>query len=193
MTISGIIEGLTVDLRSVLPEDAEITYLMRTDKTKVQYMHKMKGTVEEQRNYILNQNKKEGDYLFLVINKQGQPIGMRGIYNIKADSAESGRTIGYGDAFQNMEALLLGLDFAYYDIGVSKIYMDAATENLDVRGIQNKLGAVEIERKTVPDFNYEIVTSILEKEVYIINREIIYKLIKKHSMRTVRKDNENII
>lgn len=54
-----------------------------------------------------------------VYDLDGNIIGMRGIYNVTNDSAESGRTIGYGDAFQNMEALILGIDFAFDILGVA--------------------------------------------------------------------------
>lgn len=51
------IKGLTVRLRSIMPEDAEITYKMRMDREKVKYMHQIKGTVEDQK-IILYSNKK---------------------------------------------------------------------------------------------------------------------------------------
>ena len=94
------IRGLTVRLRSIMPEDAEITYKMRMDKEKVKYMHQINGTIEDQKKYIIQQQKKEGDYLFVVLDYNNNVIGMRGIYDVKENSAESGRTIGYGDAFK---------------------------------------------------------------------------------------------
>lgn len=183
MVYEGIIEGMTVNMRSVLPEDAEITYAMRMDQEKVRFMHKISGTVEDQRNYIINQNKKPGDYLFLVVDKTFKPIGMRGIYDIKEDSAESGRTIGYGNAFQNMEALLLGFDFAFNTLGVSTVLMDAAANNTSVRGIQQQIGAVEYERKYLEDLGYEYVFSALDKEIYYQKRKSIYKMIEKYAKK----------
>lgn len=183
MVYDGIIEGLTIDMRSVVPDDAEATYAMRMDKDKVRYMHKISGTVEDQRAYIVNQNKKQGDYLFLVLDKQGNPIGMRGIYDVKEDSAESGRTIGYGNAFQNMEALLLGFDFAFETLGVCKVFMDAAADNSSVRGIQQQIGAIEYDRKFLDDLGYEYVFSCLDKESYYEKREKIHRMIEKYAKR----------
>ena len=183
MVYDGIIKGLTVDMRSVVPDDAEATYAMRMDKDKVRYMHKISGTVDDQRAYIVNQNKKPGDYLFLVLDKSGKPIGMRGIYDVKEDSAESGRTIGYGDAFQNVEALLLGFDFAFEKLEVTKVFMDAAADNSSVRGIQQQLGAVEYDRRFLDDLGYEYVFSCLDKETYYEKREAIYRMLEKHAKR----------
>ena len=73
------ITGLTVKLRSVAESDAEVTYAMRADAEKVKYMHQVNGTAEDQRRYIAAQRKKPGDYLFLVTDLNGNPIGMRGI------------------------------------------------------------------------------------------------------------------
>lgn len=177
------IKGLTVRLRSIMPEDAEITYKMRMDKEKVKYMHQVNGTVEDQKRYIMQQQIKEGDYLFVVLDCHDNIIGMRGIYDVKESSAESGRTIGYGDAFQNMEALLLGLDFAFDILKVDKIYMDAAADNQSVRGIQIQIGAQEYSRGYHEGIEYEYVFSVLFREDYQKNRKKIMALIEKHVNR----------
>ena len=181
------IKGLTVRLRSIIPEDADITYKMRADKEKVKYMHQITGTVDDQKRYIEQQQKKKGDYLFVVLDYSDNIIGMRGIYNVKENSAESGRTIGYGDAFQNMEALLLGFDFAFNILNVEQIYMDAAVNNHSVRGIQIQIGAKEYRRGYHDGIEHEYVFSVLSRKDYIIHREKIYSLIEKHVNRVGRK------
>ncbi len=186
MLYDGMIEGLTVDMRSVLPEDADVTWRMRTDKEKVRYMHQVDGTVEDQRRYIVRQNAAPGDYLFLVLDKDGRPVGMRGIYDVKEKSAESGRTIGYGVAFHNMEAMLLGLDFAFDTLGVETVYMDAAEDNDMVRGIQQQLGAEEYDRQKKEGLAYTFVFSRLDKEVYYEKRANLMRFIEAH-IRRIRK------
>lgn len=183
MVYEGIIEGLTINMRSVMPEDAETTYMMRMDEEKVKFMHKISGTVDDQRNYIIDQNVKPGDYLFLVLDKEGKPIGMRGIYDVKENSAESGRTIGYGNAFQNIEALLLGFDFAFETLGVDRVLMDAASDNASVRGIQQQIGAVEYDRQYLDDLGYEYIFSVLSKQAYLERRKGIYRMIEKYAKK----------
>ena len=182
------IRGLTVRLRSIMPEDAEITYKMRMDKEKVKYMHQINGTIEDQKKYIIQQQKKEGDYLFVVLDYNNNVIGMRGIYDVKENSAESGRTIGYGDAFQNMEALLLGLDFAFDILKVDNVYMDAAADNQSVRGIQIQIGAQEYRRGFHDGIEYEYVFSVLSRENYQMCRKKIMSLIERHVNRFGRKE-----
>ncbi len=187
MVYDKIIEGLTVNLRAVEVDDAEITFSMRSDSEKTKYMHPAYGTVENQREYIKKQREKDGDYLFVVTDKEGKIIGMRGIYDVSNDHAESGRTIGYGDAFQNMEALILGLDFAFDILGVNKIFMDAAVDNQSVRGIQIQLGAKEYKRDRLPGLEYEYVFSVLDKADYINTKEKIMRLIEMHVQRKGKK------
>lgn len=186
MVYNNIIEGLTVNLRAVQVGDAEITFSMRSDREKTKYMHPVYGTVEDQREYIKKQRKKEGDYLFVVTDKMGKIIGMRGIYDVSNGHAESGRTIGYGDAFQNMEALLLGLDFAFEILNVDKVFMDAAIENQSVRGIQIQLGAKEYKRDKMPELEYEYVFSVLDRNDYSNSRSRIMKLIEAHVGRRTK-------
>lgn len=187
MVYDKIIEGLTVNLRAVEVDDAEITFSMRSDSEKTKYMHPAYGTVENQREYIKKQREKDGDYLFVVTDKEGKIIGMRGIYDVSNDHAESGRTIGYGDAFQNMEAPILGLDFAFDILGVNKIFMDAAVDNQSVRGIQIQLGAKEYKRDRLPGLEYEYVFSVLDKADYINTKEKIMRLIEMHVQRKGKK------
>lgn len=182
------IKGLTVRLRSIAVEDAEVTYMMRMDREKVKFMHKINGSVEDQKNYIIKQRSKAGDYLFVVLDYSNNIIGMRGIYDVKDNSAESGRTIGYGDAFQNMEALLLGFDFAFDVLKVEKIFMDAAVDNHSVRGIQVQIGAIEYKRGYQDGLEYEYVFSVLSKEDYQKNRKRIMALIEKHISKRGRKN-----
>ena len=49
MVYDKIIEGLTVNLRAIEVDDAEITFSMRSDSEKTKYMHPAYGTVENQR------------------------------------------------------------------------------------------------------------------------------------------------
>ena len=177
------IRGMTVRLRAVEESDAEVTYLMRTDPEKNTYIHKVCGTVEDQRRYIERQRKKEGDYLFLVEDLEGRPIGMRGIYDHKGDTAESGRTIGYGNPYQNMEALLLGFDFAFDVLGVRDLYMDAMADNKPIRSIQKKIGAVFVKEEYNENLQATLVYSVLHSVDYTSKRKDLMKLIEKYQNR----------
>ena len=123
MVYDGYIVGKTVRLRSVEERDADVTFRMRSDPEKSRFFHAADGTVENQLEYIKKQRLKEGDYLFLIEDKEGNAIGMKGLYNYDAENMtiESGRFVGFGSQIQNMEALLLSYDFAFNNLFPSDI------------------------------------------------------------------------
>ena len=66
-------------MRTIEEFDAEVTYKMRSDPEKSRYIHRAEGTVEDQRKYIAQQQNKPDDYLFVIEDKSGNAIGMRGV------------------------------------------------------------------------------------------------------------------
>lgn len=185
MVYDKIIEGLSVRLRSVQEDDAEVTFRMRTDPEKIRYIHKNNGTVEDQRNYIKRQRKLDGDYLFMIEDLKGNPIGMKGVYNYDpvAKTVETGRFIGYGSQVQNMEALKLGFDFAFDVLGVKEIHMGALENNTVMLGIQKRFGVKFTCREKLQGIKYENICSVLTKEAYEDSKAKVEVLIKRFANR----------
>lgn len=185
MVYEGIIEGKTVRLRSVEERDAEITFKMRSDPQKSRFFHSAKGTVDDQLNYIRNQRQKQGDYLFIIEDMDGNPIGMKGLYNYdpKKNEIESGRFVGFGSQVQNMEALILSCDFAFDILKVKIINMAALETNTVMLGIQKKLGVV-FTYKDIPagmkDYNLH---SYLTKDSYLTAKPKVLSLIERFANR----------
>lgn len=185
MIYDGIIEGLTVRLRSVEPDDAEITFQMRSDPEKSRFIHHATGTAEDQRNFIRAQREKPGDYLFLIEDLQGKPIGMKGLYNYDPENKviESGRFIGYGSQVQNMEALKLSLDFAFDVLQVHEIVMSALENNEVMLGIQKRFGVRFTHRERGEGMDYDSLYSVLTPEAYVISKPKVETLIRRFAGR----------
>lgn len=185
MVYNKVIEGLTVRLRSAEIADAEITFKMRSDPEKTKYVHRSMGTVEDQCEYLKKQRELLGDYLFIIEDLNGHPIGMKGVYNydIKENTVETGRFIGYGSQVQNIEALKLGFDFAFEELGVCKIKMAALENNTVMLGIQKKFGVRFTHRELVADMNQYNLCSELTKDAYSVSRTRIEALIKRFAVR----------
>lgn len=185
MVYDGVIEGKTVRLRSVEERDAEITFKMRSDPEKSRFFHAANGTVDDQLNYIKQQRQKPGDYLFIIEDLTGTPIGMKGLYNYNPDKneVESGRFVGFGSQVQNVEALLLSCDFAFNILKVTTINMAALETNSVMLGIQKKLGVV-FTYKDIPagmkDYNLH---SYLTKDLYLSARPKVESLINRFAYR----------
>lgn len=185
MVFGEVIQGKTVRLRSIEERDAEATFKMRSDPEKSKFIHPAKGTVEDQRQFIRKQRETPGDYLFVIEDLEGNPIGMKGLYNYNAEekSIESGRFMGFGSQVQNIEALMLSIDLAFDKLGVNTIYMAALENNSIMLGIQMKLGTVYTHREKLDDLNTYNVHSYLTRELYAKNRANIMNLVQRFANR----------
>lgn len=179
------IVGYTVRLRPVEESDAEITYKMRSDPDKTKFVHRSTGSVLDQLNYIQKQRVLPGDYLFIVEDFDGNPIGMKGVYNFneKERTCETGRFIGYGSQIQNIEALKLSFDFAFEILKVEQIYMAALEENSIMLSIQKRFGVEYIGRELVEDIGQYNICSVLTKEAYAETKVKVEALIKRFANR----------
>ncbi len=121
MVFDKVIEGRYVDLRSATEDDAEFTLAIRQDPEIYKYLTFVGNTIEQQTEWINQQRQKDGDYFFVVWDKEGQRIGTNGIYDINGDHAEAGRLAIRGNAFQSIEAQLLSLHFAFNDLNFSEV------------------------------------------------------------------------
>ena len=186
MVYEGVIKGKTVRLRSVEENDAEVTFKMRSDPEKSKYIHPMKGTVEDQRNFIRKQRDLPGDYLFLIEDLHGNPIGMKGVYNFNQEKneVETGRFIGFGTQVQNIEALMLSFDFAFDVLKVDRIVMSALENNSMMLGIQKKFGVEFTYRDRYEGLEYDNLHSVLTKEAYSTSRPKVDALITRFAERT---------
>ena len=122
MVYEGTLEGRFVDLKACTEEDAEFTLALRKDPEFVKFLPRIDNTIEQQKAWIRSQREKEGDYFFVVWDKEGNRIGTLSIYDIHDTHAESGRlAIKGSNPFQGIEAQLLCFRFAYGQLGLECI------------------------------------------------------------------------
>ena len=185
MVYEKAIQGKTIRLRAVEESDAEVTYKMRSDPEKTRFIHAAQGTVEDQRNYIKGQREKPGDYLFVIEDCDGNPIGMKGMYNHnpEARTIESGRFIGYGSQVQNIEALVLSFDFAFDVLQVEKVIMSALESNTQMLSIQKKFGVEFTHREPCEGMEYDNLFSVLTREGYAVSKPKVESLIARFAGR----------
>lgn len=114
MAVTNPIEGKYVSLRSCTEYDAEFTRAIRRDPEFAKYLPVIDNTLEEQKNWINQQRKTEGDYFWVVWDKDGKRIGTISIYNVDGERAEGGRlAIKGSNPFQALEAQMLSFRFAF--------------------------------------------------------------------------------
>ncbi len=142
MVYEGSMEGHYVNLRSATEEDAAFTLEIRQQPDIVRYIPEIKNTQQQQAAWIRQQRKTEGDYFFVVESKDGQRLGTISIYHIQGLQAESGRLALRGDVFQNVEAEILLLDFAFDELKLQEVYGEIYTQNTRALRFSKQFGGI---------------------------------------------------
>ena len=140
MIWNSLIEGKYVTLRSVTEGDAKITTELRQNPEKVKFLHPVSADVEKQREWIKRQIHTEGDYFFLVLDKNDKPIGTMGISEIQEDKGYTGRLLMYGNAFQSYEAYMLLIDFGFKELGLIEQHGETDIENVSAMKFSKMFG-----------------------------------------------------
>lgn len=164
MIYEKTIEGKYVNLKSASIDDAEFTRQIRQDPMFSKFIPQIKNSIEQQKNWIIQQRKKEGDYFFVVWDKESNRLGTISIYDVKDNHAEAGRLVMLGNAFQNIEAQFLSFRFAFDVLGldylISYIYED---NERALRFSEQFGGIITGKRKSRSNINEKIVTNSKEK------------------------------
>ena len=179
MVYEGVIEGIGVNLRAVEESDAEFTYNLRQNKELTKYVHSVDGTVEDQRNWILNQRKRDGDYFFIVEDKEGNPLGTVGYYDLIGKNGEMGRMVINGTFSQNCDAILQLRRFAFEIIGADYVRCTAVNGNKPVLAQLKRLGAVQTDSFIDEKDGFEILVFRVSRDAYEDKKEKNLKLVKK--------------
>lgn len=142
MFFEEIVSGRYVELRSVTEDDAEFTRNIRRDPEFAEYFPRLDNTVEQQRDWIRFQQNKEGDYFFVVWDKDNNRIGTIAVYDVKGKCCESGRLAVRGNAFQSFEAQMLAFKFAFEYLEMDTVIGFIFSENKRAIRFNKQLGGV---------------------------------------------------
>lgn len=179
MVYDGIIEGIGVNLRAVTEDDAEFTFRLRQDKERTKFLHSVNGTVEDQRNWIRKQRAKEGDYYFIVEDKNGTPLGTVGYYDLIGVNGETGRLVINGSTAQNCDAILLLRKFAFEIMGADYIKCCTVNGNKTVMAQLKRFGAEPTGSYIDEQDGFEVLVFRVTREAYEAKKEKFSKLVEK--------------
>lgn len=114
------IKGMFVTLRSIILEDAEFSYAIRSQPKNRDTVGQLAPSLEAQKEFIMWQINQPDDYYFVVLNNQGERIGLIGLYDIHDGVGEVGREVNNGTPEESIEAELLIFKFAVETICLKK-------------------------------------------------------------------------
>ena len=173
-----VINGQIIDLRSVKVDDADFVFNIRMDNSKNKYIHKVSNDVGLQKKWISNQIQRDGDYYFIALSKQGEPLGLASVYDIDYEKkeAEFGRWVSYGNPYQNVEMVMLLFDLAFNELGIDKLFMRMDLENTKVINFWKTFRCSHT--GIVKRVDMELDEWYINKDTYLSNRNNIKRMIK---------------
>lgn len=186
MLYDGTIVGKTVYLRSATMDDLEFTYEIRQDRERTKYMHAVTGGLEAQRQWLEHQMAAPGDYFFVVYDKKsGKRIGTASIYRINPECTEgkTGRSIFNGNPIQNLETFYLFYEFAFYGLGLQRLYAEILRNNLASVGSVFRMGGEKVSQEYNEEFKDYMEYYVTQKSEYAKRREGLKKLVDRFADR----------
>lgn len=172
MYFDGIIEGKYVDLKSVTIEDAEFTRNIRRDPEFSSFFPKLDNTLEQQKEWIKKQQKKKGDYFFVVWDKKGNRIGTIALYDVSITAGETGRLAIKGNALQSIEAQLLIFNLAFNQLHLNEVIGYIFADNERAIRFNKQFGANIGEPQINENGHIMVKASFAEENVKVATKTI---------------------
>ena len=135
-----------INLRTADVKDAVFIYSLRKNINKTQYLSKVEGTVEDQREWLRKykerENKKQ-EFYFIIESKNGEHLGLVRIYDYKDTSFSWGSWLIKENAptFTAIESALQIYEFAFYQLGFAQSHFEVRKGNDKVIAFHQKFGA----------------------------------------------------
>ena len=143
MKLKNPIQGKYVNLRTANPNDAAFILSLRLDKDLGKYLKPTDPSVEKQRQWIKNRQKKKDDYHMIIENKNGKNIGVIAIYDIKNDTFDGGRWLLSRNCIllAAIESCYLLYMFAFNILNLKEGLFEIRKNNKKVIAFHRTLGA----------------------------------------------------
>lgn len=178
MSIIKPLVGKRVILRCAEEKDAAFTLAIRNDPKLTEYIPKVDVSLEEQKKWIASQQKRLDSCFMVYENLNGICKGTLSFYDIDTENkiCELGRYISCGNALENVEAVILLLDYIY-DNGFEQIILNNDIRNKKIINFWRKFGAELFD--TVDMGSWTAAQYRLHKSDYELQRSAVASLLKR--------------
>lgn len=142
------IEGPTLTLRLIQPEDAGYVHGLRLDPRYNQHLSEVRGTAEDQRRWIEAYKAREAagtEYYYIIERRDGTPCGAVRIYGIEGDSFTWGSWILDQNKPRKaaLESAVLVYCIAFDLLGLATARFDVRRDNANTLAFHRRFGATE--------------------------------------------------
>lgn len=161
-----LISGKNINMRTVELNDADFIYEMRQNQSKTKYLSHVSGTVEDQKNWIINYKHREKDkkeFYFIIETKKGEKLGLVRLYDFQENSFCWGSWLIKDTAPKStaIESALQVYEFGFYELGFDQSHFDVRKGNDKVIAFHKRFGAKIVKENDLDYFfiyskdNYE--------------------------------------
>ena len=167
-----LLNGKNINMRTVEVEDAEFIFYMRQNETKTKFLTKISGTVESQKEWIVNYKERENkkkEFYFLIESKKGKRLGLVRMYDFKNNSFCWGSWLIKEDAPKStaIESALQIYEFGFYVLRFVKSHFDVRKGNDKVIAFHERFGAKIVDENELDYFfNFEKIDYESTRERY---------------------------
>lgn len=151
------VSGKNINLRVAEIKDAEFIYNLRQNVNKTQYLSKVEGTVEDQREWLHRYKERETDkkeFYFIIESKDYEPLGLVRMYDFKDDSFCWGSWLIKENAPKStaIESALQIYEFAFYQLGFTQSHFEVQKGNNKVISFHQRFGAEIVDENDIEYF-----------------------------------------
>lgn len=183
MVYEQLIQGHFISLRSVEENDAEIILKWRIDENISKYLNKVDNDIEKQKNWIREQRSREGDYYFLIIDNEKNPVGTISLYNIDYEKKEGlfGRWICLSPIFA-VESVILIHELGFECLSLNRIISKTVSNNIPVINFHKRFGASYV-KDNIKEGDFYLTEYEILKENYYLIKEKNYNILNSFKKR----------
>ena len=128
-----LIKGKFVHLKKISLKDDKFIFNLRNKKNVSNFLHSPPKSVNEQKKWILNNIKNFETLDFIICrNKDKKKIGTIAFDKINRSNAEWGRWISLGNIFENIESVIILLNYGFNSLKFKNIYSLTNKDNIKV-------------------------------------------------------------
>ena len=117
------IKGKFIYLKKMRIRDASYIYKLRRKKNISLFLHNPPKSLDAQKKWMISNIKNKRNLDFIILSKKNdKKIGTIGFNNITKKNAEWGRWISLGNTIENIESVIVLLDFGFNYLNLVNIY-----------------------------------------------------------------------
>ena len=128
-----LIKGKFVHLKKISPKDDKFIFNLRNKKDVSNFLHSPPKSINDQRKWILDNIRNTETLDFIIYrNKDKKKIGTIAFDKINKFNAEWGRWISQGHIFENVESVIILLNYGFNSLKFKNIYSLTNKDNIKV-------------------------------------------------------------